>query len=90
MDKAKILKVISKFGEVRETKHYIMVYDKSLKKALIMKRSVHLEDADKNYGQKTRIFSNDEIKKRHMGKIKCIAKFDNETELETILTTYFL
>jgi hypothetical protein len=59
------------FGEVRETKHYSIVYDKSLKKALVMKKSVHLEDATKDYGLKIRKFTLDEIKKRHMGKIKC-------------------
>lgn len=86
MDKTEL----AKFGEVRVTGHYTIVYDKSLKKALIMKRSVHLEDADKDYGTlKIRKFTTDEIKKRHMGKIKCIVKYSSDDELKRILEIYF-
>lgn len=81
---------LSTFGEVRETKHYLMVYDKSLKKALIMKSCVHLEDSTKTYdGLQVRIFSKEEIKKRHMGKIKCIVKYSNNEQLQKILEIYF-
>jgi hypothetical protein len=81
---------LSKFGEIRETKHYIQVYDKSLKKALVMKRCVHLEDASKQYdGLSVKTFTPEEIKKRHMGKIKCIVKYTNDSELAKILQIYF-
>ena len=81
---------IAKFGEVREVKNYTLVYDKSMKKALIMKKRVHLEDAIKEYeGLKKRTFTKDEIKKRHMGKVKCIVKYSNDEELKKILGTYF-
>jgi len=86
IDKSKL----SKFGDVKETKNYLKVYDKSLKKALIMSRCVHLEDSSKTYeGLKTRIFNEEEIKKRHMGKVKCIVKYSNVDELEKILQIYF-
>ena len=85
MDKGQL----GKFGEVSETKHYTQVTDKSLKKVLIMKRSIHLEDGDKKYSEKMRVFTPDEIKKRHMGKIKCIAKYKDDAELLKILQMYF-
>ncbi|MDD5649332.1 MAG: hypothetical protein PHF86_02795 [Candidatus Nanoarchaeia archaeon] len=81
---------LSKFGKVRKTNNYIIVSDESLKKALIMKKSVHLEDATEKYGElKTRIFSQEECKKRHMGKIKCVVEYSNDQELEQILQAYF-
>lgn len=79
-----------KFGDIKETKHYTQVIDKSLKKALVMKRTVHLEDANKSYSSKIKSFSADEIKKRHMGKIKCIAYYKDDAELLNILDMYFL
>ena len=80
---------LCKFGEVKETKHYIQVFDPSLKKALVMKRCVHLEDSSKNYGEDMKIFTPEEIKKRHMGKIKCIVKYRTDDELKSILQAYF-
>jgi hypothetical protein len=80
---------VQKFGETRSTKHYIQVADKSKKKALIMKNSVHLEDSDKKYGDKMRVFTKEEIEKRHMGKIKCVVKFKEEQEVLKILELYF-
>jgi hypothetical protein len=82
--------VLKKFGDIKETKHYTQVTDKSKKKALIMKRTIHLEDANKIYSSKMREFMNDEVKKRHMGKIKCIVGYKDETELLKILEMYFL
>jgi hypothetical protein len=79
-----------KFGDIKETKHYTQVIDKSLKKALIMKRCVHLEDANKPYSTKMRSFKVDEVKKRHMGKVKCIAHYKDDAELLNILEMYFL
>lgn len=81
---------LQKFGEVRSTKHYIQVVDKSLKKALIMKRSVHLEDSLKKYGEKMRIYTEQEVKKRHMGKMRCVVKFNEDQEVLNILNLYFL
>jgi hypothetical protein len=81
---------LKKFGEIKETKHYVQIQDKSKKKALVMKRTIHLEDADKAYSEKMRKFTDEEIKKRHMGKIKCIAGYKDETELIKILEMYFL
>jgi hypothetical protein len=68
-----------------------MVYDPSLKKALIMKKSVQLEDSSKanEFGLPVKIFLPEEIKKRHMGKIKCSVKFSNDEELAKILKIYF-
>lgn len=82
-------KELSKFGSIKEVKHYIEVYDPSLKRALITKRCVHLEDGDKKYSDKMRVFTEEEIKKRHMGKIKCIAKYKNDIQLKQILELYF-
>lgn len=83
---------LSKFGEVRVVKNYSMVYDQSLKKALIMKRCVHLEDASKINelsGMTIKVYTPEEIKKRHMGKIKCSVKYANDDELKKILKAYF-
>lgn len=81
---------LGKFGEVKVVKNYSQVLDKSLKKALIMKKCVHLEDTSKTYKDlPTRIFTAEEIKKRHMGKIKCVVKYKNDEELKLILETYF-
>jgi len=85
MDKEKI----SKFGDIEETGSYIKVSDKSFKKALVMKHCVHLEDSNKVYGEKMRVFSQEEIKKRHMGKTKCIVQFSTDKELQQILQAYF-
>jgi hypothetical protein len=80
---------LRKFGTIKEVKHYIEVYDPSLKRALITKRCIHLEDGNKHYSDKMRIFTKEEIKKRHMGKIKCIVKYKNDIELIKILRMYF-
>ena len=82
-------KVLNKFGTVKEVKHYIEVADPSFKRALITKRCVHLEDGSKKYSDKMRVYTEEEIKKRHMGKIKCIAKYKNEIQLVEILEKYF-
>jgi aminoglycoside N3'-acetyltransferase len=82
---------LSRFGTVKETKskHYIEVLDGSLKKALIMKRKVHLEDSSKKYCENMRVFSPEDTKKRHMGKIKCICSYKSDEELANILSMYF-
>lgn len=84
---------LSKFGEVRVVKNYTMVYDQSLKKALVMKKSVQLEDTSKINEftgiMLVKVFSTEEIKKRHMGKVKCSVKYNNDDELKKILKTYF-
>lgn len=77
-----------RFGDLKETKHYIQIRDKSLKKALIMKNSMQLEDADKKYGV-MRKFSLEEVKKRHMGKMKCIVKYKDDEEVIKILELYY-
>ena len=84
-----IKKILSKFGTIKEVKHYIEVSDPSLKRALIKKRCIHLEDGNKKYSDKMRVYTEEEIKKRHMGKIKCIAKYSNDIELIKILEMYF-
>lgn len=83
---------LSKFGEVRIVKNYTMVYDPSLKKALIMKKRVQLEDASKANeftGMSVKVYTPEEIKKRHMGKIKCSVKYASDDELKRILQIYF-
>lgn len=82
---------LSRFGTIKQTesKSYLQVLDGSLKKALIMKRTVHLEDASKKYSENMKVFTPDEVKKRHMGKIKCIVSYKTDEELSRILTMYF-
>jgi len=81
---------LAEFGEIKQTKHYVQVIDRSLRKALVMSKGVYLEDASKTYENlQVRIFKIEEIKKRHMGKVKCFVKYHSDDELMKILQTYF-
>ena len=80
----------NKFGDVKVTKHYIVVFDKTLKKAIVTKRCVHLQDGDKEYSDKMRVYSKEEVIKRHMGKMKCVVKYKDQQDLMRILDLYFL
>ena len=82
---------LKKFGTVKKNKHFINVTGENKKKAFIAKSKVSLQEYDEKYGKgdHVEIFSKDEIKKRHLGKVKCNIKFNSEDELVKLLTSYF-
>lgn len=82
---------LEKFGSVKKNKHFTNIVDGNKKKACISKNKVCLQDYDEAYGtgDHVEIFSAEDIKKRHLGKVKCIIKFTSEEDLSTILEKYF-
>lgn len=78
------------FGVVKEFKTYTTIAGKNKKLASVTKRRVTLEDYKPEYGSNVRIFTEEEIKTRHLGKTKCIMKFKTDDELKSILSKYFV
>jgi hypothetical protein len=79
---------LSDFGEVKENKTFMNV-TKNGKVAYISKKRVSLQEIKPEYSSNAKTFTDQEIKQRHLGKVKCIVKFKNEDELKQILTAYF-
>lgn len=77
------------FGEVKANKIFTNVVGKNGKTAYISKRRVSLQDYKAEYGPTAKAFSEEEIKARHLGKVKCIVKFKTDDELKEILSKYF-
>ena len=80
---------LADFGDVKNNKTFSIV--KSEKKiACISKKQVSLQDYKDEYGGAShKLFSEEEVKRRHLGKIRCIIKFKTDDDLKNILTEYF-
>lgn len=77
------------FGEVKTAKIFTSVTGANKKRACVSKRMVLLEDFSQGYSENIKEFSKEEMKRRHLGKFKCTAKFKTAEELKQILTKYF-
>lgn len=85
---AETAELLKKFGPIKQTKTYVKV-TKDKKTACIQKDSIFLMIHRPDFGQNVRIFSDDEIKKRHLGKFKYLMKAKDSTEMMGILDKYF-
>ena len=77
------------FGDVKENKTFSIVKGEK-KIACVSKKQVSLQDYKLEYGGKShKMFTEDEVKRRHLGRIRCIVKFKTDEDLKNILTEYF-
>ena len=80
--------LLATFGDVKTNKIFTNVV-KNGKTAYIAKRRVSLQDFKPEYGTAVKIFTDEEVKTKHLGKVKCIFKFKTNDELKELLTKYF-
>jgi len=80
--------VMEKFGTVNAGKHHIKVHNKN-KAAYVSGKQISLQDFKPEYGPNARHFSDDEIKRRHLGKIRCQVVYKTADDLKGVLEKYF-
>lgn len=80
---------LNDFGTLKLNKVYTNVCGKNGKVAYVSKKRVSLQDYKHEYGSAVKVLSDDDIKKRHLGKVKCVMRFKDDEELKSILTMYF-
>jgi len=89
MPRAKIdLDFLKDFGEVKSGKVFTFV-TKGEKTAYIAGKNVSLQEYKSEFGEGFKIFDEETIKRRHLGKIKCFKKCKTIDEMKKVISKYF-
>ena len=89
MTEINLAETLKKFGTVKQAKAYIKVTNEAAKKvACVLKKSVVLPIHRPEFGE-AKAFTDEEIKKHHLGKFKYMLKIKNEAEIVPLLEKYF-
>lgn len=90
MAEVNLAETLKKFGVVKQAKAYTKITNEADKKvACVLKKSVVLPVMKPEFGTEVKTFTDDEIKKRHLGKFKYAIKVKNDAEILALLEKYF-
>jgi len=71
------------------TKHFVLFKDNTGKKACFSGKKVQLNKYEKCFGENFSELTEDEARLRHLGKMRCIGKVENENELLILFSKHF-
>jgi len=80
--------MLEKFGTVNVAKHHVKIHTKN-KTAYVSGKQISLQDYKEEYGPNAKHFSEEEIKRRHLGKVCCQVAYKTDEELLDVLDKYF-
>lgn len=85
------LQILEKYGKIKKNKHFVIIKQEKKSAGINKGLKVILEDYKKEYGESNnvKVFSEEEIKKRHSGKTKCEIKCASMQEVTELLDKYF-
>ncbi len=86
---ASFFSALPKVVNTETTKHFIIFNDSNGKKAYFSGRRIQLLSYNSDYGKGFVEVTEQEAKKKHLGKVRCLGTVTSENELLEILSKYF-